>query len=159
RHTRSYGDWSSDVCSSDLEVRQIMRRYSAEVTRFLSEFLSPYAPHWTIDFASYRPLEEAGRDLPLHKKNDLLHVDAFPSRPTRGGRILRVFTNVNPTRNREWFVSDPFAQLAERYAVQAGIQQVAATRVGGQLKRLVRRLGLPVTDRSRYDRFMLRFHD
>jgi hypothetical protein len=24
-------------------------------------------------------LEEEGRDLPLHKRNDLLHVDAFPS--------------------------------------------------------------------------------
>ena len=30
---------------------------------------------------SYRPAEdeEQGRDLPLHKRNDLLHVDAFPS--------------------------------------------------------------------------------
>src|SRR5207248_8981455 len=26
RHTISYGDWSSDVCSSDLAVRHIQRR-------------------------------------------------------------------------------------------------------------------------------------
>src|SRR5437867_11667762 len=25
RHTRSYGDWSSDVCSSDLSAREVLR--------------------------------------------------------------------------------------------------------------------------------------
>src|SRR6266516_7585271 len=29
RHTRSYGDWSSDVCSSDLRAREIKRSLSA----------------------------------------------------------------------------------------------------------------------------------
>ena len=149
----------SDGQENARRMHRLMRDYSRRAREFVSRFLAPYAGHLRLDYASFRPLEEAGRDLPLHKKNDLLHVDAFPTRPTRGGRILRVFTNVNPTRNREWFVSDPFPLLAERYAVQAGIQRVAATRVGGQLKRLMRRLGLPVTDRSPYDRFMLRFHD
>ena len=149
----------SDGQENARRMHRLMRDYSRRAREFVSRFLAPYAGHLRLDYASFRPLEEAGRDLPLHKKNDLLHVDAFPTRPTRGGRILRVFTNVNPTRNREWFVSDPFPLLAERYAVQAGIQGVAATRVGGQLKRLMRRLGLPVTDRSPYDRFMLRFHD
>lgn len=65
-------------------MRRIMRDYSAHVTHFLSKVLVPYAEHWSLDFASFRPLEEEGRDLPLHKRNDLLHVDAFPSRPTRG---------------------------------------------------------------------------
>jgi len=149
----------SDGQENARSMHRLLRDYSRRAREFVSRFLAPYAGHLRLDYASFRPLEEAGRDLPLHKKNDLLHVDAFPTRPTRGGRILRVFTNVNPTRNREWFVSDPFPLLAERYAVQAGIQGVAATRVGGQLKRLMRRLGLPVTDRSPYDRFMLRFHD
>jgi len=149
----------SDGQENARRMHRLLRDYSRRAREFVSRFLAPYAGHLRLDYASFRPLEEAGRDLPLHKKNDLLHVDAFPTRPTRGGRILRVFTNVNPTRNREWFVSDPFPLLAERYAVQAGIQRVAATRVGGQLKRLMRRLGLPVTDRSPYDRFMLRFHD
>src|SRR6202044_4252352 len=97
-----------------------------EVTRFLSQFLAPYAPHWTLDFASYRPLEEKGRDLPLHKRNDLMHVDAFPSRPTRGGRILRVFTNLNPTTPRVWRTTESFRALAQQYAKQAGLQEIAA---------------------------------
>ena len=73
-----------DACETaedNQRLHDIMRRYSMQVTKFLSRFLAPYAPHWTLDFASYRPLEEKGRDLPIHKRNDLMHVDAFPSRP------------------------------------------------------------------------------
>src|SRR5207248_3563508 len=31
RHTRSYGDWSSDVCSSDLIVDALMAEKNAEI--------------------------------------------------------------------------------------------------------------------------------
>ena len=81
-----------DACETPEEnqrLHDIMRRYSREVTRFLTQFLAPYASHWTLDFASYRPLEEKGRDLPLHKRNDLMHVDAFPSRIGCGCRADR----------------------------------------------------------------------
>jgi hypothetical protein len=149
----------SDSQENGRRMHRLLRDYSRRVTEFVSRLLAPYAGRLRLDYASFRPLEEKGRDLPIHKKNNLLHVDAFPSRPTYGGRILRVFTNVNPSRNREWFVSDPFPQLAGKYALQAGIQQVAAHRMSGQVKRLLHRLGLPVADRSPYDRFMLRFHD
>jgi len=67
-------------------LREIMRGFSARATEFLGGFLSPYAGKWSLDYASFRPIEEAGRELPLHKRNELLHVDAFPSRPTWGGR-------------------------------------------------------------------------
>jgi hypothetical protein len=145
-------------------LHEIMRLYSRAVTRFLSRFLGSYAEAWALDFASYRPLEEEGRNLPLHKRNDLLHVDAFPSRPTRGGRILRVFTNVHPSKPRIWLTGDRFEVLAERFASQAGLQQIAESAAsGGALrrgaKRLMQTLGLPSAKRSPYDRFMLRFHD
>src|SRR5579862_7829700 len=99
--------FSDDEANRD-RVHTIMRQYSSEVTRFVSQFLPPYANNLIMDFASFRPLEEEGRDLPLHKRNDLLHVDSFPSRPTGGGRILRVFTNLNPARPRVWQISGPF---------------------------------------------------
>ena len=57
---------------------EIMGRFSLQATEFLAEFLSPYAGKWSLDYASFRPIEEAGRELPLHKRNELLHVDAFP---------------------------------------------------------------------------------
>src|ERR1700691_4418591 len=50
-----------DACETaedNQRLHEIMRRYSAEVARFLSQFLAPYAPYLTLDFASYRPLEE-----------------------------------------------------------------------------------------------------
>jgi hypothetical protein len=157
--------FSSDSPEEVQQVHRIMRDYSAKVTAMLSRFLAPYAPHWTLDFASFRPLEEAGRQLPLHKRNDLLHVDAFPSRPTHGGRILRIFTNLNPTQPRVWLTGDRFESLAQHHAAQAGLSRIAAAgaspphAVGHALASLKRAVGLRAVDRSPYDQFMLRFHD
>jgi 3-deoxy-D-manno-oct-2-ulosonic acid (Kdo) hydroxylase len=146
-------------------LHQVMRNYSSQVVMFLSQLLAPYSAHWKLDFASFRPLEEEGRDLPLHKRNDLLHVDAFPSRPTRGGRILRCFTNINASQPRRWLVGDHFSGIAKRYGVDAGLRKIAQRaaspgralrRIAAPLQRLVR---IPAPDRAPYDEFMLRFHD
>jgi hypothetical protein len=146
-------------------LHQTMRNYSARVTSFLSRLLAPYAPHWKLDFASFRLLEEQGRVLPLHKRNDLLHVDAFPSRPTHGGRILRCFTNLNPSEPRKWLIGDRFPELARRYAPDAGLERIAkrSTSPEAGLRRgityLKRVVGMRAQHRSAYDEFMLRFHD
>ncbi|HKV47697.1 MAG TPA: Kdo hydroxylase family protein [Candidatus Acidoferrales bacterium] len=143
------------------KVHEIMRRYSTNVIGFLKQFLAPYAGKWTIDFASFRPFEEERRGLPLHKRNDLLHVDAFPSRPTRGGRILRVFTNVNPTTSRVWNTLDDFGAIARAHAENAGLRRIAEQ--DGFLQRTVQSVGhafgIRGMGRTRYDMFMLRFHD
>ncbi len=146
-------------------LRGIMREYSQTAVAFLSELLPEYATDWKLDYASFRPLEEEGRDLPLNKRNDLIHTDAFPSRPTNGDLILRVFTNVHPTKTRNWVVTDPFPVIAEKYARSAGLDEIAvgSTSATGRLlnhsARLLKTIGLPVVPRSGYDRFMLRFHD
>jgi len=134
-------------------VHEILRNYSRAVTEFIGRLLAPYAGRWTLDYASFRPLDEAGRELSLHKRGDLFHVDAFPSRPTRGARILRVFTNIHPQKNRVWLAGLPFEPLAEQYAPAAGLQQYA----GGSSGRLRALFGGP--KRSAYDSFMLHFHD
>src|ERR1700739_3572648 len=108
---------------SKARLHEIMRGYAAEVRRFVAHFLAPYAEKFHMDQASFRPLEEEGRNLQLHKRNDLLHVDAFPSRPTRGGRIMRVFTNLNPVKARVWMVGEPFFRLAEQFAGKAGLKR------------------------------------
>jgi hypothetical protein len=143
-------------------VHQIMRRFSAETTRLCSEILAPYAPHWTLDYASYRPEEEKGRDLPLHKRNDLLHFDSFPTRPMHGRRILRCFTNINPTVARVWNTTDGFGELAGKYADRAGLSGFAAKgvrRANPLVSGVKRMFGLKAVDHSPYDKFMLRFHD
>ncbi|HKQ86902.1 MAG TPA: Kdo hydroxylase family protein [Candidatus Acidoferrales bacterium] len=143
------------------QVHEIMRRYSANVIGFLKQFLAPYAGKWILDFASFRPFEEERRGLPLHKRNDLLHVDAFPSRPTRGGRILRVFTNLNPTTPRVWNTCDDFSAIARAHAENAGLRRIAEQ--DGFLQRTMQNLGHAIgirgMGRTPYDMFMLRFHD
>src|ERR1700692_3142964 len=146
-------------------LHQVMRNYSSQVVRFLAQLLAPYSAHWKLDFASFRPLEEEGRDLPLHKRNDLLHVDAFPSRPTRGARILRCFTNINASQPRRWLVGDHFSGIAKRYGVDAGLRKIAqrAASPGRALRRIVaplqRLVRIRASDRAPYDEFMLCFHD
>jgi hypothetical protein len=138
-----------------------MRHFSDEVVKLLTRVLAPYAKLWKLDYASFRPEEENGRDLSLHKRNDLLHLDAFPTRPTRGGRILRCFTNINPTRSRNWLTTDRFPALVQKFAKDAGLDEIARSgdANGSFLNTLKRAVGMKVVDRSAYDKFMLRFHD
>ena len=137
-------------------MQQVLGSCSAEIASFVSRFLLPYADRLFRGYASFRPVEEQGRHLPLHQRNDLLHIDAFPSRPTRGGRILRVFTNIHPFRQRVWDVGGPFRELAERYTEETGTRRASLL---PKLFRWLRAAGLPLAERSPYDRVMLRLHN
>jgi hypothetical protein len=145
------------------QLRGLMRRYSAGIVRFLGEFLAPYERRWILDYASFRPIEEEGRDLPLRRRNDLLHADAFPTRPTRGRRILRFFHNIHPTRTRDWVVGEPFPQVVGRFApgkLAMPRPDNAMARAG---KGLAQAVGLaklaPQWKRTPYDEFMMRLHN
>jgi hypothetical protein len=145
------------------QFRAVMRRYSAAVARFQVQFLAPYEMRWVLDFASYRPVEEAGRDLPLRHRNDLLHTDSFPTRPTRGWRILRFFHNIHPTRTRNWMVGEPFPVLVGAFVPK----KLPIPRPDSPLARAGRKLaqgtGLaklaPQWKRTPYDEFMMRLHN
>ena len=143
-------------------LQSIMRGYSNSVVQFLTRFLAPYQQHWKLDYASFRPQEEQNRDLPLRRRNDLLHTDAFPTRPTYGARILRFFNNINPTRTRDWIVSDPFAATVRQFAPKE-IAPKPGTVLSRMGKSTARALGLgaaiPSIKRSPYDDFMMRFHN
>ncbi|HYB43389.1 MAG TPA: Kdo hydroxylase family protein, partial [Candidatus Methylomirabilis sp.] len=140
-------------------VRRVLRAYSEHAIHLLTELFPFYAAEWKLDFASFRPVEERGRQLPLRARNDLLHVDSFPTRPTNGSRILRVFTNVNPSASRHWTTTETFEALAPRLAMDAGLGDIAArarSPWGGArrgISRLARRLGVIREPRSPYDRF------
>lgn len=140
-------------------LHAILRNFSREVTQFISLFLAPYAGKLKLDFASFRPLEEQGRDLPLHKRNDLLHVDAFPTRPTRGGRILRVFVNINPEASRVWNVGEPFHEFLPKLREKQVIAPPHRNAALAALRTVASKIGLPVPDRSPYDESMLFLHD
>ena len=141
-------------------LRTILRSYSDQAEQLLRKVLVPYAGRWRRDFASFRAVEERGRQMRLRARNDLPHTDAFPTRPTNGDRILRVFTNLNPAQSRVWITSDTFDILAERFARTAGLPARAdGPSMGRLLKAAAHAVGVPLVARSPYDAFMLRFHN
>lgn len=146
-------------------IRVGMREYCAAATRLCEALLTPYAKRWRIDLTSFRPLEEKSRELPHRERNDLLHIDSFPSRPTNGARILRCFTNINPVHARVWITSEAINTLPVQLFSSAGLNDVAAKakstkswykRVFAPFARLGR---TSFPQRSPYDRFMLSLHD
>jgi hypothetical protein len=137
----------------------VMRAYSQRVTRFVAAELPAYAGSWVVDYASFRPQEEEGRPLPLRARNDLLHTDAFPSRPTNGDRILRVFSNINALAARRWVTTDTFDVLATRFAGSPALTLSVTTRWRRRIVKAARAVGIPVKQRPLYDEFMLRFHN
>ncbi len=152
----------ADIASEEnaARLRTILAAYSQGAVACLSGLFPHYARVWRVDYASFRPVEEEGRALPIRHRNDLLHLDAFPTRPTHGGRILRAFTNLHPTRDRVWATTDSFEDLATRYAVEAGLKNVTgfSALARHSFARVARLAGMRVPDRSPYDQFMLRFH-
>jgi 3-deoxy-D-manno-oct-2-ulosonic acid (Kdo) hydroxylase len=144
---------------------QIMRLFSQRTARFLSRLLTPYSEKWRLDYASFRPFEEESRSLRTRARNDLLHVDAFPTRPLHGSRILRFFININPKESRLWTTSLPFDQLALTFGGKQhgvpfpkGVSATLGQKILTLSKKGAQKLGLPIVLRSPYDTFMLQFH-
>lgn len=145
-----------DANSPEAErLRATLRNYSQSVVQFLTGLLTPYAGKWKLDFASFRPLEEKGRPARLHARNDLPHFDSFPTRPTHGDRILRFFTNINPSQSRVWITSQTFEFLGPHFAKSLGLSKGGTS----PLRSLARALHLPGANRSAYDNFMHRCHN
>ncbi|HEY9870529.1 MAG TPA: Kdo hydroxylase family protein [Candidatus Obscuribacterales bacterium] len=143
-------------------LRDILASYSRQVQELMKNFLEPYARGWRVDFASFRPIEEKGRKARLRARNDLLHVDSFPTRPVYGDRILRVFTNMNPTDVRVWNTSDTFEKLAQDFKDQVsspGRSNHALAEQFPALQSLAQLLGIKLSAASAYDSWMTDFHN
>jgi hypothetical protein len=155
----------SGVARANAEHRgrlaSLLAQFSDGVTAWMQQAFPLYHAHGVRDRVAFRPEEEATRRLRQTARNDLLHLDAFPNRPSWGRRILRVFANVNPTDPRVWVTSASFAELLPRFGPAAGLpgQQLAdgwLRHWGRDVLSRWRSRGRP---RSPYDAFMLRFHD
>jgi hypothetical protein len=142
------------------QLRRILRSYSQQAIEFVNTVLTPYANQWKLDYASFRPIEEKGRPARVHARNDLLHFDSFPTRPTNGGRILRLFTNINPVQSRVWLTSQTFEAFGPRYATATGLQSARKENFFARLFRpLAGALNLSLAKRPPYDEFMHRCHN
>jgi hypothetical protein len=141
------------------KLRRILKDYSRRSAEFLTRFLVPYAGKWKLEFASFRPIEEQGRAARLHARNDLLHFDSFPTRPTNGARILRFFTNINPTRNRVWLTSQTFEAFGPRMVKSGGLVSSFNNPLLRGVHFFGRVLHLRKANRSPYDDMMHRCHN
>jgi hypothetical protein len=141
-------------------LRTILKSYSQNAAQFLGELLPPYAGKWKLDFASFRPLEERGRPARLHARNDLPHFDSFPTRHTNGDRILRFFTNLNPSQNRVWTTSQTFEAIGPHFAKSLGLPRPrSANPFFRSVRSLAGALRVPGAHRPPYDNFMHRCHN
>ncbi|MBV8735679.1 MAG: Kdo hydroxylase family protein [Alphaproteobacteria bacterium] len=134
-------------------LQAMMAAFSATAAGFVLDLLPRYAGHIERARASYRPVEIAGREYSPLKDDKRLHVDAFPSTPTRGRRILRLFCNVNPAgQPRLWHIGEPFEALAEKFLPALG-------RPMAPIAYLLAAFGATRGRRSAYDQLMLGLHN
>jgi hypothetical protein len=141
-----------DTCDAAL-LAALMQRYARHTRHLLAGLLPGYAPHLQQGKGSFRPVEIAGRITSWRKDDTRLHVDSFPSSPTQGRRILRVFSNIHPRgAPRVWKLGAPFEQVAQHFLPLAKRPQPV-------LAALMHRLRITKSRRTAYDHYMLQLHD
>ncbi|MDB5947712.1 MAG: 3-deoxy-D-manno-oct-2-ulosonic acid (Kdo) hydroxylase [Ramlibacter sp.] len=125
-----------------------------QLAQTLIESIAPrYAGALRLAPTSYRPEQVSTRAQSWRADDRRLHVDAFPSRPNRGERILRVFTNVNPAGEpRVWQVGEPFEAIARTFLPRA-------TPYSPWKAKALNALHITKSLRSEYDHLMLQLHD
>ncbi|HEX3429814.1 MAG TPA: Kdo hydroxylase family protein [Rhizomicrobium sp.] len=134
-------------------LKTMIERYAQAAARLISALIPTYATHLQRASTSYRPVEIAGRPASAIYDDTRLHVDAFPSRPMRGRRILRVFSNVNPAgAPRVWQIGEDFEIMARRFLPGAHEGSRAWAHI-------LAAVGVTKGVRSRYDDLMLALHD
>src|ERR1700712_5105155 len=132
------------------DLTAMMARFADSTSTLLTELL----PYRDVERArtSFRPVQVKGRSYSKISDDRLLHIDAFPSRPMRGRRILRFFSNVAPNSSRNWHVGQPFEDFARTFLPRVGPHWPGKSWAFDKL-------GVTRGRRSRYDELMLSLHD
>lgn len=134
-------------------LKEMMAAFSQAAARFVGDLLPAYAGHIAPGRTSYRPVEIAGREYSPLKDDRRLHIDAFPSTPTGGRRILRLFSNIDPAgRPRLWHVGEPFEGFVGRFLPAMG-------RPSAVIAWLLAAFGATRGRRTAYDQLMLGLHN
>jgi hypothetical protein len=136
-----------------LRLKSMLDRFSRYAFGLINGLLPRYTPSLMIARTSFRPVQISGRKTSYRKDDKRLHVDAFPSAPNQGKRILRVFCNINPHHeDRVWRVGEPFESVAHQFLPQTRKPFPGAARA-------LRLLKITKSYRTLYDHYMLQMHD
>jgi hypothetical protein len=139
--------------SDAARLKALLVRFAEQSTALARDLLPRYADALEIGRTSFRPVEIAGREYSPRHDDRRLHVDAFPSRPLRGKRILRLFANVaTDGAERAWQVGEPFAHFAGKLA-----PRIAPAFPGSAW--LLTQSRITKGRRSAYDHVMLQLHN
>jgi 3-deoxy-D-manno-oct-2-ulosonic acid (Kdo) hydroxylase len=134
-------------------LQAFLEDFGACAARLVADLFPRYAGAIDRARASYRPVEIAGREYSRLKDDKLLHIDAFPSTPTGGRRILRLFSNINPFGgSRVWHIGEPFESFAEKFLPSLSLPHAP-------LAYLLAALGITRGRRTAYDQLMLGLHN
>ena len=149
-HTSGKMQASSLTGEKARDLAAMMERFGSQATRLVHDLL----PYRNVERArtSFRPVQVKGRHYSKISDDRLLHIDAFPSRPMRGRRILRFFANVAPDSARRWQVGQPFEDFARAFLPRVGPHLPGKSW-------LYEKLGVTRGRRSLYDELMLSLHD
>ncbi len=135
------------------ELTAMMQRYANFANDLVCNLFPVYQPHLVQARTSFRPVEVVGRESSYRKDDKRLHVDAFPSTPVQGKRILRVFSNVNSNaKDRVWRLGEPFEQVSKRFLPKA-------KKYCRHLATLLCWIKATKTKRSAYDHYMNQIHN
>lgn len=135
------------------KIKFMLKRYAQKTKRFLDKLIPHYAPNLIQAKTSFRPVEISGRKSSYRKDDTLLHVDSFPSNPTKGKRILRVFTNINDRgKPRTWRVGEPFEEVVKKM-----VPKLSRPFPGSAF--FLKALGITKDYRTCYDHYMLQMHN
>ena len=140
--------------AADLSALEtLIARYAENAERLMLRLFPHYRPHLVRGNTSLRPVAIEGRASSWRKDDSRLHIDAFPSNPTRGARLLRVFTNVNPEgQPRRWRVGETFEAHARRF-----LPRISRPLPGSAWA--LQTLHITKRRRTEYDHLMLHLHD
>lgn len=134
------------------DLASMISRFARCAADLVGGLFPRYAPYVKRARTSFRPQPAVGRRLSWRKDDSRLHIDAFPSRPNQGERILRVFCNINPQEDRVWRVGEDFAVMA-RTLLPRIRRQLPGTAAFLAAFRVTK------GRRSEYDHLMLGLHD
>ena len=136
-----------------IRLAEMMKRFRENAQILIQSFAPQYQENLRVAPTSYRPLKITARQRSWRADDQRLHVDAFPSRPNYGERILRVFINLNPYGEpRVWRIGEPFEEVAKKFLDKAKPYSRFQAKILNVLK-------ITKSFRSEYDHLMLQFHD
>ena len=134
-------------------LRAMIVRYTECSEAFALRLFPHYRGRLRRGNTSFRPIDVAGRATSWRQDDTRLHIDAFPSNPMHGTRLLRVFCNINPDgQPRRWRVGEPFEAHAKRY-----LASIPRPLPGSAW--LLAAIGITKRRRTEYDHLMLQLHD